>query len=84
MKRGQPIACIGNSGASGMPHLHFALLVWEFPGDGLNVGIGVPYRFSGFRIVGAGGKPCSVQVTCASTQEGWGMEFPEPAKPAEK
>jgi hypothetical protein len=77
VKAGQPIARVGNSGASGMPHLHFTLDMRVFDRKGNGEWISIPWRLSGFRVVEAGGAPCDFEVKAARVQEGWRMQFPE-------
>ena len=77
VKAGQPIARVGNSGASGIPHLHFTLDTPVFDGSGNGEWIGIPWRFSAFRVLEAGGAACDFQVKLARVQEGWLMQFPE-------
>jgi len=76
VKAGQPIARVGNSGASGYPHLHFTLQtpIWDDAGKG--GWISIPWRFDGFRVVQANGTACDFEVKRARVQEGWVMEFP--------
>jgi murein DD-endopeptidase MepM/ murein hydrolase activator NlpD len=78
VKKGQHIANIGNSGASGLPHLHFDMSIYLADGTGRGMWIGVPYRFENFTLVKAVRTPCKVQVKVACPQEGWIMEFPRP------
>ncbi|MCE9584693.1 MAG: peptidoglycan DD-metalloendopeptidase family protein [Planctomycetes bacterium] len=76
VKAGQPIARVGNSGASGYPHLHFTLQtpIWN---DARAGGwISIPWRFDNFRVVEANGAACGFEVKRARVQEGWVMEFP--------
>ena len=64
--KGQAIARVGNSGASGTPHLHFTMLM-PIKGGWLSV----PWRLQGFTLVEAGGTSCSVDAKQARPQEGW-------------
>ncbi|MEK7466146.1 MAG: M23 family metallopeptidase [Planctomycetota bacterium] len=77
VKAGQPIARVGNSGASGYPHLHFTLQtpVWDDAGKG--GWISIPWRFDDFRVVVANGTACDFEVKRARVHEGWVMEFPQ-------
>ena len=76
VRKGQQIGRIGNSGNSGIPHLHFttSIQIWMEKGRGSYVS--VPYQFDTFRLVRAFGTPCDVQVKRARPQEGWTMVFP--------
>ncbi|MBI3267922.1 MAG: peptidoglycan DD-metalloendopeptidase family protein [Planctomycetes bacterium] len=78
VKKGQLLAHIGNSGAAGQPHLHFAFQTPVYDAAGKGQWIGIPYRFEDFRVVEAGGTACSIEVERAKPQEGWVMEFPKP------
>lgn len=78
VNRGQEIGRVGNSGATHMPHLHFALLIRGVDSAKKFVSIGVPYRFEKFRLVEAFGVPCTVQVEIAHPQEGWVIECDKP------
>ena len=72
VRRGQPIGKIGNSGGSGMPHLHFALMI-QAPGEGgKSAWISVPFVFEGFEAQG-------VRMRRARPQEGWILSCPKPA-----
>ena len=71
--KGQAIARVGNSGASGTPHLHFTMLTPIRGGW-----ISVPWRLHGFTLVEAGGTPCSVDARQARPQEGWILVCPKP------
>lgn len=79
VKKGQPIARAGNSGASGTPHLHFTMSVAVFsPGFDHGQWLSVPYRFEDFDVVEANGAACSFHVNVARPQEGWVMVCPAP------
>lgn len=71
--RGQAIARVGNSGASGTPHLHFALLTPIRGGW-----ISVPWRLHGFTLGDAHGTACAIDVKQARPQEGWTLLCPKP------
>lgn len=77
VQKGQPIARVGNSGASGLPHLHFTMSTAVFA-YGFDHGqwLSVPYRFGDFDVVEANGAPCSFHVHVARPQEGWVMVCP--------
>lgn len=77
VKAGQPIARVGNSGASGLPHLHFTLQLPIFDDAGKGGWVGIPWRLSGFRVLEAAGAACDFEVKRARVQEGWVMEFAE-------
>ncbi len=77
VKKGDRIARVGNSGASGLPHLHFTMQTPVYSGAS-GGWIGIPYRFGGFKLVHANGTACSVDVKAARPQEGWTMECPAP------
>lgn len=77
VKKGQELARAGNSGASGVPHLHFTAQTPVFDESGQGQWISIPYRFGGFRLVEANGIPCAVEVKQARPQEGWVMECPQ-------
>src|SRR5262245_58235919 len=77
VKAGQPIARVGNSGASGMPHLHFTLDMPVFASSGEGDWLSIPWRLDGFRVVEADGDACDFAVKSARVQEGWRMEFPD-------
>ncbi len=80
VKKGQPIARVGNSGASGVPHLHFTMSTAVFaPGFDHGQWLSVPYRFGDFDVVEANGAPCSFHVNVARPQEGWVMSCPAPS-----
>ena len=76
VKAGQPIARVGNSGASGTPHLHFTLELPVWDGKKGEI-LGIPWRLSGFRVVEAGGVACDFQAKVARVGEGWRVIFPE-------
>jgi murein DD-endopeptidase MepM/ murein hydrolase activator NlpD len=78
VKKGQPIAQVGNSGASNFPHCHFALLLPVQDEQGRSTWISVPWRLQGFRLVQVGKTACDIQVRQARPQEGWTMLFPKP------
>jgi murein DD-endopeptidase MepM/ murein hydrolase activator NlpD len=77
VKAGQPIARVGNSGASGQPHLHFTLETVAWGTDGEGEYVGIPWRLAGFRVVDASGTPCDFEAKVARVIEGWTMLFPE-------
>ena len=77
VRAGQPIARVGNSGASGVPHLHFSLSTPVADDAGNGEWIGVPWRLRGFRVVDVGGKPCDFEARVARVCEGWTVLFPE-------
>ncbi len=70
VKAGQLVARVGNSGASGLPHVHFTMQtpVWSAKGGAW---IGMPARFENFKLVEALGTACAVEVKLARPQEGW-------------
>ncbi len=76
VKAGQPIARVGNSGASGTPHLHFTLELPVWDGKKSEI-LGVPWRLAGFRVVEAGGVACDFTAKVARVGEGWRVVFPE-------
>jgi murein DD-endopeptidase MepM/ murein hydrolase activator NlpD len=78
VKRGQPLAQVGNSGASNFPHCHVTLLMPVQDDQGRGAWISIPWRLRGFRLVQAGKTPCDITVRQARPQEGWIMEFPKP------
>lgn len=71
---GQPIGRVGNSGASGSPHLHFTMMI-PIGEAGARGWASVPWRLHGFTLVDAGGTPCSIEVKQARPQEGWTLLF---------
>ncbi len=71
--KGQALARVGNSGASGMPHLHFALLVPNRTGW-----LSVPWRLHDLKLAEASGSACSVDVKQARPREGWIVVAPKP------
>jgi len=79
VRRGQRLGRVGNSGASGVPHLHFEISVPLYGPDGTSSEwLGVPFRWEGFRLVEVGGRAVDVEVRAARPQEGWTMLLPEP------
>lgn len=78
VKKGQVIGRIGNSGASGLPHLHFTMMTPVFTSEGKGAWVAIPYRFGGFTLVEANGARCQVEVKSARPQEGWVLECPKP------
>jgi murein DD-endopeptidase MepM/ murein hydrolase activator NlpD len=64
--KGKTLAHVGNSGASGTPHLHFTMLTPIRGGW-----VSVPWRLHGFTLVEAGGTACSIDAKQARPQEGW-------------
>jgi hypothetical protein len=75
VQRGDVIAHVGNSGASGMPHLHFTMDMSAWVGrDG--VAIGRPWRLGGCRLVEANGTACAIELLAARPQEGWVLDCP--------
>lgn len=78
VKAGQPIARVGNSGASGLPHLHFSLDLLVRDGTGNSEWISVPWRLQGFRVVEAGRAACDFEAKVARVPEGWTVLFPPP------
>jgi murein DD-endopeptidase MepM/ murein hydrolase activator NlpD len=72
---GQPIGRVGNSGASGSPHLHFTLAI-PIGEAGSRGWASVPWRLHGFKLVDAGGTPCAIDVKQARVQEGWTLLCP--------
>jgi hypothetical protein len=79
VKAGDVIARVGNSGASGLPHLHFTMDTTVWVGTE-GVVIGRPYRFGGCRLVQVDATPCAIELRAARPQEGWVLECPPPAK----
>jgi murein DD-endopeptidase MepM/ murein hydrolase activator NlpD len=77
VRAGQPIARVGNSGASGFPHLHFTLSIWATAASGAGAWISVPWRFHGFRVVAVDATPCDFEAKCARVPEGWTLSLPE-------
>lgn len=77
--QGRQIGRVGNSGRSGMPHLHFTLMIPATGEAGRGAWIGVPYAFRDFKLVKVGRKPCDIEVKRARPQEGWTMLFPDKA-----
>lgn len=73
VKKGSPLARVGNSGASGTPHLHFTLLTPHRAGW-----ISIPWRLHGFTLVDVQGAACSVDAKQARPQEGWTLLAPKP------
>lgn len=63
---GQVLARVGNSGASGTPHLHFSMITPV--GSGW---VSLPWRLRGVTLVEVSGTACSVDVKQARPQEGW-------------
>ncbi len=70
VKAGQAVARVGNSGASGSPHLHFTLMM-PIGGGETRGWVSVPWRMHGFTLVDAGGASRSIAVKQARPQEGW-------------
>ncbi|MBI4574683.1 MAG: peptidoglycan DD-metalloendopeptidase family protein [Planctomycetes bacterium] len=54
VRTGQVVARVGNSGASGMPHLHFCVVEGR-------VGVSVPFWFRDFALVVEGGREVRVE-----------------------
>jgi len=79
VKKGDVIARIGSSGASGMPHLHFTMDMTEWAG-GEGVVLGRPWRVGGCRLVDANGIGCAIELRAARVQEGWVLDCPAAAK----
>ena len=77
VKTGQLVGRVGNSGASGTPHLHFTMLTPIGSDAGGRGWVSVPWRLHGFTLVDAGGTPCSVEVKQARLQEGWVLLCPK-------
>lgn len=71
--KGAPIARVGNSGASGTPHLHFTMLTPNRTGW-----LSVPWRLHGFTLVDAHGTACAIDAKQARPQEGWTLVCPKP------
>ncbi|MBI3856963.1 MAG: M23 family metallopeptidase [Planctomycetes bacterium] len=76
VKKGQPLAQVGNSGASNFPHCHFTLMIPVQDDQGRGGWVSVPWRLQGFRLVGVGKTACDIEVRQARPQEGWTMLFP--------
>ncbi|HEX8232365.1 MAG TPA: M23 family metallopeptidase [Caulobacteraceae bacterium] len=60
VKAGQPIAAIGNSGATPVPHLHYELRA--APGFGVRGVRSLPPYFHGVKVLGTGEGPGPVQL----------------------
>lgn len=78
VKRGQKIGEVGNSGASGLPHLHFAMILPVYAKSGTGQYVGIPYRFEECTLVEANKTACKVKIVRARPQEGWVLECPKP------
>lgn len=76
VRKGQPLAQVGNSGASNFPHCHFSMVIPVRDEQARGTWISVPWRLQDFRLVQAGKTPCDIQVRQARPQEGWIMLFP--------
>lgn len=68
VKKGQLLGQIGNSGASGTPHLHFTLVTWG--------NLSVPWACDDYTLIAPDGTP--IPVTRACPREGWTIESKEP------
>jgi hypothetical protein len=79
VKRGELIGLVGNSGASGLPHVHFTMDMSAWVGSA-GVVLGRPWRLCGCRLVEANGTACSIDLRAARPQEGWVLECPAPDK----
>ena len=84
VRRGQLLGQVGNSGRSGTPHLHFAMMVPAYDSKGRGVYLSVPYRFASFELVRAGRAGCQIQVKSARPQEGWVIVCPKPESEAQQ
>lgn len=78
VKKGQVIGRVGNSGASGSPHLHFTLLVKRRATDTKPMWIGVPFAFEDLTLVRIDTTGVKADVKRAVIQEGWTFEAPKP------
>jgi murein DD-endopeptidase MepM/ murein hydrolase activator NlpD len=67
VKRGQLLGQVGNSGASGTPHLHFTLIAWG--------NLSVPWACDDYVMIAPDGTP--IPVTRACPREGWTIESKE-------
>ena len=77
---------VGNSGQSGVPHLHFSIFVSrvkELPitrdldHQADNLFASIPVYWEDFRLVRVGRIKCNVHVIRGRPQENWIMEFNE-------
>jgi len=75
--KGQVLGRVGNSGASGTPHLHFTLLT-PLRAGGASGWASVPWCLHGFSLVDAHGAACSIDAKQARPQEGWTLLCPKP------
>lgn len=82
VERGQRIGLVGNSGASGVPHLHFAVLIPVRDASGAGTYVSIPHFFEDFVLSTVDGKDVGIRARRARPQEGWVIECP-PASPPE-
>jgi hypothetical protein len=82
VRRGELLGRVGNSGASGAPHLHFEVSIPLHEPDGGEGAewLGVPFAWEGFRLVAVDGTECDVEVRAAAPLEGWTMMLPSVAR----
>ncbi|MEK7484692.1 MAG: M23 family metallopeptidase, partial [Planctomycetota bacterium] len=79
VKKGQAIGKAGNSGRSGIPHLHFAFAVAAYTNTGNSQYISVPYLFENFHAsLRKETHKKKILMKRVRPQEGWILECPRP------
>jgi hypothetical protein len=75
VRAGALLARIGNNGASAAPHLHYEVTIPIHDGE-RGEWLGVPFRWTDYRLVAVEDRACDVEVRVARPREGWTMLLP--------